>query len=51
MTLDKYAHALHEAQLATAVWMVDAITDVCRRVRIPCAAESVRRLRQAAPGV
>jgi integrase len=50
MTLDKYAHALHEAQLATAVSMVDAIMDARRRVRIPCATEPVRRLRQAAPG-
>ena len=49
MTLDKYAHALHEAQLATAVSMVDAIKDARRRVRIPCTSEPVRRLRQAAP--
>ncbi|HSD03144.1 MAG TPA: hypothetical protein VLB81_12280, partial [Gaiellales bacterium] len=49
MSLDRYSHALHEAQLATAVSMVDAIMDARRRVRIPCATEPVRRLRQAAP--
>jgi hypothetical protein len=48
MTLDKHAHPLHEAQLATAVPMVDAIMDARRRVRIPCATEPVRRLRQSA---
>jgi integrase len=49
-TLDHYAHTYAEAQLGTAMKMVDAILEARRGVRKTCAVDQPRRLRQSAPG-